>query len=55
MQLEDARLCKKPHLTVKINKTIYKVDLNTLQAHDDQGRTINIQREPKNGGKLQRC
>lgn len=49
MQLEDARLCKKPHLTVKINKTIYKVDLNTLQAHDDQGRTINIQREPKNG------
>ncbi|POI35113.1 hypothetical protein CIB84_001138 [Bambusicola thoracicus] len=55
MQLEDARLDKKPHLTVKINKTMYRVDMNTLQAHDDQGRTINIQRVPKNEGKLQCC
>ncbi|NXD82849.1 PAR14 polymerase, partial [Halcyon senegalensis] len=52
MQLEDAKIAKKPHLTVKINKNNYKVDLNTLQASDDQGRTINIQRVPKNEGKL---
>ncbi|NXC68076.1 PAR14 polymerase, partial [Anhinga anhinga] len=52
MQLEDAKIAKKPHLTVKINKKNYKVDLNTLQASDDQGRTINIQRVPKNEGKL---
>ncbi|KFW96686.1 Poly [ADP-ribose] polymerase 14, partial [Phalacrocorax carbo] len=48
MQLEDAKIAKKTHLTVKINKKNYKVDLNTLQANDDQGRTINIQRVPKN-------
>ncbi|XP_074949069.1 protein mono-ADP-ribosyltransferase PARP14 [Phalacrocorax aristotelis] len=48
MQLEDAKIAKKTHLTVKINKNNYKVDLNTLQANDDQGRTINIQRVPKN-------
>ncbi|NWH50633.1 PAR14 polymerase, partial [Fregata magnificens] len=50
MQLEDAKIAKKPHLTVKINKKKYKVDLNTLQADDDQGKTINIQRVPKNEG-----
>ncbi|XP_027534842.1 poly [ADP-ribose] polymerase 14 [Neopelma chrysocephalum] len=48
MQLEDAKLAKKPYLNVKINKKNYKVDLNTLQAHDDQGKTINIQRVSKN-------
>ncbi|KFV53412.1 Poly [ADP-ribose] polymerase 14, partial [Tyto alba] len=48
MQLEDAKIAKKPHLTVKINKNKYKVDLNTLQANDDQGKTIIIQRVPKN-------
>ncbi|NXG22942.1 PAR14 polymerase, partial [Grallaria varia] len=52
MQLEDARIAKKPYLNVKINKRNYQVDLNTLQAHDDQGRTINIQRVSKNEGKL---
>ncbi|XP_059676311.1 protein mono-ADP-ribosyltransferase PARP14 [Gavia stellata] len=51
MQLEDAKIAKKPHLTVKINKKNYKVDLNTLQANDDQGKTINIQRVPKNEDK----
>ena len=55
MQLEDAKIAKKPHLTVKINNNNYKVDLNTLQANDDQGKTINIQRVPKNEGKLQLC
>ncbi|XP_052648065.1 protein mono-ADP-ribosyltransferase PARP14-like isoform X2 [Harpia harpyja] len=51
MQLEDAKIAKKPHLTVKINKNNYKVDLNTLQANDDQGKTIYIQRVPKNEDK----
>ncbi|XP_010712168.1 protein mono-ADP-ribosyltransferase PARP14 [Meleagris gallopavo] len=48
MQLEDAKIDKKTHLTIRINKNNYRVDLNTLQALDDQGRTINIQRVPKN-------
>ncbi|XP_021254186.1 poly [ADP-ribose] polymerase 14 isoform X3 [Numida meleagris] len=48
MQLEDAKVDKKTHLTVKINKNNYRVDLNTLQALDDQGGSINIQRVPKN-------
>ncbi|NWR83494.1 PAR14 polymerase, partial [Furnarius figulus] len=52
MQLEDAKIAKKPYLNVKINTRNYQVDLNTLQAHDDQGKTINIQRVPKNEGKL---
>ncbi|NXS51275.1 PAR14 polymerase, partial [Brachypteracias leptosomus] len=52
MQLEDAKIAKKAHFTVKINKNNYKVNLNTLQANDDQGNTINIQRVPKNEGKL---
>ncbi|NXE09530.1 PAR14 polymerase, partial [Lophotis ruficrista] len=52
MQLEDAKIAKKTHLTVKINRKNYKVDLNTLQATDDQGKTIQIQRVPKNEGKL---
>ncbi|XP_049670417.1 protein mono-ADP-ribosyltransferase PARP14-like isoform X2 [Accipiter gentilis] len=51
MQLEDAKIAKKTHLTVKINKNNYKVDLNTLQANDDQGKTICIQRVPKNEDK----
>ncbi|XP_051478711.1 protein mono-ADP-ribosyltransferase PARP14-like [Apus apus] len=51
MQLEDAKIAKKPHLAVKINNSNYKVDLNSLQATDDQGKTINIQRVPKNEDK----
>ncbi|KAM6398598.1 protein mono-ADP-ribosyltransferase PARP14 [Pluvialis apricaria] len=51
MQLEDAKIAKKTHLTVKINKNNYNVDLNTLQASDDQGKTISIQRVPKNEDK----
>ncbi|NXK87832.1 PAR14 polymerase, partial [Formicarius rufipectus] len=52
MKLEDAKIAKKPYLNVKINKRNYQVNLNTLQAHDDQGKTINIQRVSKNEGKL---
>ncbi|NXI65098.1 PAR14 polymerase, partial [Anseranas semipalmata] len=52
MHLEDAKIARKPHLTVTINKKNYTVDLNTLQANDDQGKTINIQRVSKNEGKL---
>ncbi|NWV12319.1 PAR14 polymerase, partial [Ptilonorhynchus violaceus] len=51
MQLEDAKLSKKPYLNVKINKKNYKVDLNSLQAIDDQGKTINLQRVSKYEGK----
>ncbi|NXK31715.1 PAR14 polymerase, partial [Piprites chloris] len=52
MQLEDAKLAKKPYLDVKINEKNYRVDLNTLQAHNNQGKTINIQRVSRNEGKL---
>ncbi|NXR15101.1 PAR14 polymerase, partial [Semnornis frantzii] len=52
MQLEDAKLAKTQHLTVRINKNKYKVDLNTLQGKDDKGKTIIFQRVPKNEGKL---
>ncbi|NXG44695.1 PAR14 polymerase, partial [Psilopogon haemacephalus] len=52
MQLEDAKLAKTQHVTVIIKKNKYKVDLNTLQAKDDQGKTIIFQRVPKNEGKL---
>ncbi|KAM9010019.1 protein mono-ADP-ribosyltransferase PARP14 [Ara ararauna] len=51
MQLEDAKIAKKTHLAVKINGKNYKVDMNTLQANDDQGKTINIQRVSKNEDK----
>ncbi|NXF72940.1 PAR14 polymerase, partial [Sclerurus mexicanus] len=52
MQLEDAKIAKKPYLNVNINTRNYQVDLNTLQAQDDQGKTISIQRVSKNEGKL---
>ncbi|NXF01618.1 PAR14 polymerase, partial [Smithornis capensis] len=52
MQLEDARRAKKPYLDVKINKKNYRVDLNTLQASDNQDKTISIQRVSKSEGKL---
>ncbi|CAN0224148.1 unnamed protein product [Bubo scandiacus] len=52
MQLEDAKMAKKTYLTVKINKKNYSVNLNTLQANDEQGKTITIQRVPKNEEKL---
>uniref|UniRef100_A0A8C4KF12 Poly [ADP-ribose] polymerase n=1 Tax=Dromaius novaehollandiae TaxID=8790 RepID=A0A8C4KF12_DRONO len=48
MQLENAKIAKKTHVCVKIKNTNYKVDLNTLQANNDQGTTISIQRVPKN-------
>ncbi|KGL72345.1 Poly [ADP-ribose] polymerase 14, partial [Tinamus guttatus] len=48
MQLEDAKIAKKAHLTVKIKNKNYKVNINTLQANDDRGTTISIQRVPKN-------
>ncbi|XP_030909303.1 protein mono-ADP-ribosyltransferase PARP14 isoform X1 [Melopsittacus undulatus] len=51
MQLEDAKIAKKTHLAVKINGKNYKVDMNTLQANDDHGKTINIQRVSKNEDK----
>ncbi|XP_056352653.1 protein mono-ADP-ribosyltransferase PARP14-like isoform X2 [Oenanthe melanoleuca] len=47
MQLEHARISKKLHLNVKIENRNYKVDLNTLKATDDQGKTINLQRVGK--------
>ncbi|NWI55189.1 PAR14 polymerase, partial [Calyptomena viridis] len=52
MQLEDAQIAKKPYFDVKINKKNYRVDLNTLQATDDQDKTVNIQRVSKSEGKL---
>ncbi|NXB77062.1 PAR14 polymerase, partial [Donacobius atricapilla] len=51
MQLERARMAKKLHLNVSIKKKNYKVDLNTLKATDDQGKTINLQRVIKDEGK----
>ncbi|NWI42234.1 PAR14 polymerase, partial [Picathartes gymnocephalus] len=51
MQLEHAKMSKKPYLNVKIKKKNYKVDLNTLKAIDDQGKMINIQRVSKDEGK----
>ncbi|NXS80162.1 PAR14 polymerase, partial [Erpornis zantholeuca] len=50
-QLEHARLFKKPYMNVTINKKNYKVDMNTLKATDDQGKTINLQRVAKDEGK----
>ncbi|KAL2302153.1 hypothetical protein Nmel_009570 [Mimus melanotis] len=47
MQLEYAKMSKKLHLNVEIKKKNYKVDLNTLQATDEQGKTINLQRVMK--------
>ncbi|NXM54431.1 PAR14 polymerase, partial [Illadopsis cleaveri] len=51
MQLERAKMAKKLHLNVKIKKKNYKVDMNTLKATDDQGKTINLQRVIKDEGK----
>lgn len=51
MQLEHAKISNKLFLNVKIKKKNYKVNLNTLQATDDQGKTINLQRVTKNEGK----
>ncbi|NXB09080.1 PAR14 polymerase, partial [Cnemophilus loriae] len=51
MQLEHAKMAKKVYLNVKIKKKNYQVDLNTLKATDDQGKTINLQRVIKDEGK----
>ncbi|NXE34369.1 PAR14 polymerase, partial [Ptilorrhoa leucosticta] len=51
MQLERAKVFKEPYLNIKINKKNYKVDLHTLKATDDQGKTINLQRVAKDEGK----
>ncbi|NXO31076.1 PAR14 polymerase, partial [Cisticola juncidis] len=51
MQLECAKRTKKRHLNVKIKKKNYRVDLNTLKATNDKGKTINLQRVIKNEGK----
>ncbi|NWV76410.1 PAR14 polymerase, partial [Dasyornis broadbenti] len=51
MQLEHAKIAKKPYLNVRINKNNYKVNLNTLKATDDHGKTINLQRVTKDEGK----
>ncbi|XP_053803921.1 protein mono-ADP-ribosyltransferase PARP14-like [Vidua chalybeata] len=47
MQLEYAKRAKKTHLNVKIKKKNYRVDLNTLKATDDQGKTKILQRVTK--------
>ncbi|NWY71754.1 PAR14 polymerase, partial [Erithacus rubecula] len=52
MQLEHAKISKKLNLNVKIENKNYKVDLHTLEATDDQGKTINLQRVRKDEGKL---
>ncbi|NXO91055.1 PAR14 polymerase, partial [Certhia brachydactyla] len=51
MQLEHAKMAKKLYLNVKIKKKNYKVDLSTLKATDDQGKTISLQRVAKDEGK----
>ncbi|NXU63188.1 PAR14 polymerase, partial [Horornis vulcanius] len=51
MQLERAKMAKKLHLNVKIKMKTYQVDLNTLKATDDQGKTINLRRVIKDEGK----
>ncbi|NWR07247.1 PAR14 polymerase, partial [Paradoxornis webbianus] len=51
MQLERAKMAKKLHLNIKIKMKNYKVDLNTLKATDDQGKTIKLQRVIKDEGK----
>ncbi|NXD19770.1 PAR14 polymerase, partial [Spelaeornis formosus] len=51
MQLEHAKMAKKLTLNVRIKKKNYSVDLNTLKATDDQGKTINLQRVTKDEGK----
>uniref|UniRef100_A0A8C3M663 Uncharacterized protein n=1 Tax=Geospiza parvula TaxID=87175 RepID=A0A8C3M663_GEOPR len=47
MQLEHAKMAKKSHLNVRIKNKNYKVDLNTLRATDDQGKTKILQRVKK--------
>ncbi|XP_041329145.1 protein mono-ADP-ribosyltransferase PARP14 [Pyrgilauda ruficollis] len=47
MQLEHAKMAKKPYLNIIIKKKNYKVDLNTLKATDDQGKTKILQRVTK--------
>ncbi|NXQ19781.1 PAR14 polymerase, partial [Peucedramus taeniatus] len=51
MQLEHAKRARKPYLDVKIKKKNYKVDLNTLKATDDRGKTKILQRVTKDEGK----
>ncbi|NXR93834.1 PAR14 polymerase, partial [Hypocryptadius cinnamomeus] len=51
MQLEHAKMAKKPYLNVIIKKKNYKVDLNTLKATNDQGKTKILQRVAKDEGK----
>ncbi|NXY27569.1 PAR14 polymerase, partial [Pomatorhinus ruficollis] len=51
MQLERAKMAKELHLNIKIKKKNYKVDLKSLKATDDQGKTINLQRVIKDEGK----
>ncbi|NXP30899.1 PAR14 polymerase, partial [Leiothrix lutea] len=51
MQLERAKMAKKLHLNIEIKKKNYTVDLNTLKATNDQGKTINLQRVIKDEGK----
>ncbi|NXC88533.1 PAR14 polymerase, partial [Cercotrichas coryphoeus] len=51
MQLEHAKMSKKLYLNVKIKNKNYKVDLNTLKATDEQGKTIKLQRVRKDEGK----
>ncbi|XP_054133838.1 protein mono-ADP-ribosyltransferase PARP14-like [Melozone crissalis] len=47
MQLESARMDKKPNLNVRIKNKNYKVNLKTLRATDDQGKIKILQRVTK--------
>ncbi|NWR19456.1 PAR14 polymerase, partial [Emberiza fucata] len=51
MQLEHAKMAKKPNLNVRIKNKNYKVNLKTLRATDDQGKTKILQRVTKDEGK----
>ncbi|NXP65867.1 PAR14 polymerase, partial [Chloropsis cyanopogon] len=51
MQLEHAKRAKKLHLDVRIKKRNYRVNLKTLKATDDQGKTRTLQRVTKDEGK----
>ncbi|OWK63178.1 Poly [ADP-ribose] polymerase 14 [Lonchura striata] len=50
MKLEYAKRDKKPHLKIKIKNKTYTVDLNTLNATDDQGKIKILQRVTKEEG-----
>uniref|UniRef100_K7F6P0 Poly [ADP-ribose] polymerase n=1 Tax=Pelodiscus sinensis TaxID=13735 RepID=K7F6P0_PELSI len=47
MHLEDAKAARKAHINIKLLRKDYKVNMKTLQATDEQGTVVIIQRIPK--------